>query len=66
MEDFYLKLLRMYEILNTNSSTEDLLDYIYKSFKEYLPYDRVGLVLIIKESKTDQFNRQNISYCYSI
>lgn len=46
MEKFYVNLIKMYEIINTGGSIEDSLDYAYKSFKEFIPYNRVGLAML--------------------
>ncbi|MHC1682824.1 MAG: HD domain-containing phosphohydrolase [Clostridiaceae bacterium] len=46
MEKFYVNLIKMYEIINTGGSIEDSLDYVYKSFKEFIPYNRVGLAML--------------------
>jgi HD-GYP domain-containing protein (c-di-GMP phosphodiesterase class II) len=46
MNNFYENLVKVYELLNKGVDIEHILDLIFDSFKEYLPYNRIGLALL--------------------
>lgn len=49
MNNFLNKLTSLYELLNKRVSIDETLEYIYNSFMEYIPYDRIGIVLLDNE-----------------
>ncbi len=51
MEGYLQKLVKFYELFNKRISVEDTLKYAYDMFKEYICYDRIGIVLLDNEGK---------------
>lgn len=45
------RLLELIENLNKNISFEDLLDYIYNNFSEFIPYSHIGIALLKDNGK---------------
>ncbi len=46
MKDFINELVALYGLLNKNVSVEDTLEHIFKTFKEFLPFDRICIALL--------------------
>ncbi|MBC8061318.1 MAG: hypothetical protein H7Y18_11725 [Clostridiaceae bacterium] len=46
MSNFNNKLIKLYEILNVGESIEETLEYIFESFNEFIPYDRISIALL--------------------
>lgn len=49
MENYLVELVKFYELLNKRISVEGTLRYAYHMFKEYIPYDRIGIALLGNE-----------------
>lgn len=46
MENFIEKVASLTEIVNNGVDIEEILCYVYQSFKEYIPYNRIGIALL--------------------
>lgn len=46
MNQFLQKIVSLYASINRGATVEEMLDYVYQSFHEYLPYTRIGLALL--------------------
>lgn len=46
MNRFWYKLVGLYELLNKRVSIEDIMEELSKSFKDFVPFDRIGIILI--------------------
>lgn len=46
MSQFLQKIVSLYTSINRGASVEEMLDYVYKEFHDYLPYTRIGLALL--------------------
>ena len=46
MSQFLQKIVSLYTSINRGASVEEMLDYVYKEFRDYLPYTRIGLALL--------------------
>lgn len=51
MDSYLSELVKLYELLNKRISVEETLRYAYQMFKGYIPYDRIGIVLLGNEGK---------------
>ncbi|PKM94563.1 MAG: hypothetical protein CVU84_10895 [Firmicutes bacterium HGW-Firmicutes-1] len=49
MDGFLYKLVGLYELLNKRVSVEETLEHLYKTFKDYIPYDRISIALLDNE-----------------
>lgn len=46
MENFYRSLVELYEMLNIGSNVNETFDFISRSFKDYVPFDRISVALL--------------------
>lgn len=56
MEDFYLNLVKLYELIGSGKSIDDVLHCAFESFKKFIPYDRIGLALLDSDSNIYAFD----------
>src|SRR5690348_13907802 len=46
MDTFLKHIIELYELLNTGASIDDSLEFTFKSFHKYIPYNRIGIALL--------------------
>jgi signal transduction histidine kinase len=46
------RLLEVTERINSGMVTDEILDHVYESFRELIPYDRIGMALLEDDGKT--------------
>ncbi|MCX7921911.1 MAG: HD domain-containing protein [Clostridia bacterium] len=46
MEVFFENIIKLTDLINSGANVDNALDYVFKSFTDYIPYERIGIALL--------------------